>query len=124
MVQKKICQDSFKFQNEDTSSMANNKPPTGAPNADATPAPAPAEMKLRLRKKILVIRSNITGKDVRKHFLLRWGLNVYNRGVFFTTSIAICVKWLIRIHINIITSYLPIFWISKSLKVRKIKFER
>lgn len=85
MVQKKICQDSFKFQNEDTSSMANNKPPTGAPNADATPAPAPAEMKLRLRKEILVIRSNITGKDVRKHFLLRWGLNVYNRGVFFTT---------------------------------------
>lgn len=36
------------FQKEDTSSIENNSPPTGAPKADATPAAAPAEMKLRL----------------------------------------------------------------------------
>lgn len=48
MVQKKICQDNFMFQNDETSSIANSKPPTGAPKAEATPAPAPAEMKLRL----------------------------------------------------------------------------
>ena len=39
------------FQKEETSSIANNRPPTGAPNAEATPAPAPAEMKFRLQKK-------------------------------------------------------------------------
>ena len=38
------------FQKEDTSSIENNRPPTGAPKADATPAAAPAEMKLRLLK--------------------------------------------------------------------------
>ena len=48
MQAKNVCQDSFMFQNEDTSSIENNKPPTGAPKADATPAAAPAEMKLRL----------------------------------------------------------------------------
>ena len=48
IVQKNICQDNFKFQKEETSSIANNKPPTGAPKAEATPAPAPAEIKLRL----------------------------------------------------------------------------
>ena len=36
------------LQNEETSSIANSRPPTGAPNAEATPAAAPAEMKLRL----------------------------------------------------------------------------
>lgn len=50
IVQKNICHDSFIFQKEETSSIANNNPPTGAPKADATPAPAPAEMKLRLQK--------------------------------------------------------------------------
>ena len=49
MAQKKICHESFMFQNEDTSSMENNRPPTGAPNAEATPAAAPALIKLRLK---------------------------------------------------------------------------
>ena len=48
IAQKKICQESFMFQKLDTSSMENSKPPTGAPNAEATPAAAPALMKLRL----------------------------------------------------------------------------
>jgi len=48
MQQKKVCQDSFIFQNEDTSSMEKSSPPTGAPKADETPAAAPADMKLRL----------------------------------------------------------------------------
>ena len=47
--QKKVIHDNFMFQKDETSSMANSKPPTGAPNADATPAPAPAEMKFRLK---------------------------------------------------------------------------
>ena len=38
------------LQNDDTSSMPNNSPPTGAVNADATPAAAPAAVKLRLHK--------------------------------------------------------------------------
>ena len=49
MQQKKIIQPSFIDQNDDTSSMANSRPPTGAPNAAATPAAAPAVVKLRLR---------------------------------------------------------------------------
>ena len=36
------------LQKEDISSIANSKPPTGAPNADAIPAAAPAEMKFLL----------------------------------------------------------------------------
>ena len=51
MQAKKVCQDNFMFQNEETSSIANKRPPTGAPKAEATPAPAPAEMKLRLETK-------------------------------------------------------------------------
>lgn len=47
--QKKICQERVTVQNEDTSSMENNKPPTGAPKAEATPAAAPAEMKFLLK---------------------------------------------------------------------------
>ena len=39
------------FQNDETSSIENKSPPTGAPNAEATPAAAPAEMKLRLSEK-------------------------------------------------------------------------
>ena len=35
--------------------MEKRRPPTGAPNADATPAAAPALMKLRLKYKILQI---------------------------------------------------------------------
>jgi len=46
--QKKICQDSVIVQNDDTSSMENSRPPTGAPNADATPAAAPADIKFLL----------------------------------------------------------------------------
>lgn len=38
------------FQNEETSSIENKRPPTGAPNADATPAAAPADIKLRLQE--------------------------------------------------------------------------
>lgn len=48
MQQKNVCQESFMFQKDETSSIENKRPPTGAPNADATPAAAPAEMKLRL----------------------------------------------------------------------------
>ena len=49
MQQKKVCQDNFKFQNEDTSSMLNKRPPTGAPNAEDTPAATPAEIKFLLK---------------------------------------------------------------------------
>ena len=38
MQQKKTCHDSLFFQKEETSSIANSSPPTGAPNADAIPA--------------------------------------------------------------------------------------
>ena len=48
MQQKKIIQPSFNVQKDDTSSMANSRPPTGAPNAAATPAAAPAVVKFRL----------------------------------------------------------------------------
>ena len=48
MQENKVCQDNFMFQKDETSSMANKRPPTGAPKAEATPAPAPADMKLRL----------------------------------------------------------------------------
>ncbi len=51
MAQKNICQDNFWFQKDDTSSIENNKPPTGAPNAEATPAAAPALMKFLLQRK-------------------------------------------------------------------------
>ena len=47
--QKNICHDSVTVQNEHTSSMENNSPPTGAPKADATPAAAPADMKFLLK---------------------------------------------------------------------------
>ena len=50
IAQKNICQESFMFQNEETSSIENRSPPTGAPNAEATPAAAPALIKLRLQK--------------------------------------------------------------------------
>lgn len=39
-------------QKDDTSSMENSRPPTGAPNAEATPAAAPADTKLRLQDQI------------------------------------------------------------------------
>ena len=48
MQQKNVIQPSFRLQNDDTSSMANNSPPTGAANAAETPAAAPAVVKLRL----------------------------------------------------------------------------
>ena len=43
--QKNTCHDNLFFQKDDTSSMANRSPPTGAPNADAIPAAAQALMK-------------------------------------------------------------------------------
>jgi len=46
--QKNVCHDNFKFQNDETSSILNNSPPTGAPKADETPAAIPAEIKFRL----------------------------------------------------------------------------
>ena len=52
MQAKNVCQDNFMFQKEDTSSIEKSRPPTGAPNAEATPAAAPAEIKLRLVKGI------------------------------------------------------------------------
>ena len=48
MQQKKVCQDSFMFQNDETSSMENSNPPTGAPKADDTPAATPADIKFLL----------------------------------------------------------------------------
>lgn len=48
MVQKKIGPDSFISHDDETFSIANKRPPTGAPKAEATPAPTPAEIKLRL----------------------------------------------------------------------------
>ena len=48
MAQKKICQANFRSQKDETSSMENRRPPTGAPKAEAIPAAAPALMKLRL----------------------------------------------------------------------------
>ena len=50
MQQKNICHDKVTVQNEQTSSMENNNPPTGAPKAEATPAAAPADMKFLLKK--------------------------------------------------------------------------
>lgn len=50
MQQKNVCHESFMFQKDDTSSIENKSPPTGAPNAEATPAAAPAEMKFRLKE--------------------------------------------------------------------------
>jgi len=50
MQQKNVIQPSLRLQNEDTSSMANSRPPTGAANAAETPAAAPAVVKLRLHK--------------------------------------------------------------------------
>ena len=50
IAQKKICHERRMFQNDDTSSIEKRRPPTGAPNADATPAAAPALMKLRLQR--------------------------------------------------------------------------
>jgi len=50
MQQKNVIQPSFKLQNDETSSMANSSPPTGAANAADTPAAAPAVVKLRLHK--------------------------------------------------------------------------
>jgi len=49
MQQKNVIQPSFRLQNDDTSSMANSRPPTGAAKAADTPAAAPAVVKLRLQ---------------------------------------------------------------------------
>ena len=53
--QKNICQERVVVQNEDTSSMENNSTPTGAPNAEETPAAAPAEIKFLLKIEIYTI---------------------------------------------------------------------
>ena len=39
------------FQNEETSSMLNSRPPTGAPKAEDTPAATPADIKFLLKGK-------------------------------------------------------------------------
>jgi hypothetical protein len=57
MQQKKICQDKVVVQKDETSSMENRRPPTGAPKADATPAAAPADTKFRLQHKIKIYYS-------------------------------------------------------------------
>ena len=56
--QKNTCQESLFFQNEETSSMANRSPPTGAPNAEAMPAAAPAEIKFLLSSEFLNLEKN------------------------------------------------------------------
>uniref|UniRef100_A0A0K2SV93 Uncharacterized protein n=1 Tax=Lepeophtheirus salmonis TaxID=72036 RepID=A0A0K2SV93_LEPSM len=53
MQQKNTCHESLFFQKEDTSSIANKSPPTGAPKADAIPAAAPADMKFLLSSEFL-----------------------------------------------------------------------
>ena len=40
------------FQKDETSSIANKRPPMGAPNAEETPAATPAEIKSRLSLKL------------------------------------------------------------------------
>ena len=47
-LQKKTCQLRRLLQNEDKSSIANSRPPTGALKAAATPAATPAVVKARL----------------------------------------------------------------------------
>mmetsp|Transcript_5083 Transcript_5083/g.11089 ORF Transcript_5083/g.11089 Transcript_5083/m.11089 type:complete len:302 (-) Transcript_5083:434-1339(-) len=53
MHAKKICQESFWFQKDATSSKQKRRPPTGAPKAAATPAATPAVMKSRLSRRFL-----------------------------------------------------------------------
>lgn len=53
------------FQKEDTSSIENKRPPTGAPNAEATPAAAPAEIKLRLKECFFNVISSENNEDHR-----------------------------------------------------------
>ena len=52
IVQKKIWPDNLMSHNNETSRscIANKRPPTGAPKAEATPEPIPAEIKFRLWK--------------------------------------------------------------------------
>ena len=52
MQQKNTCQDNLFFQNDETSSMAKSRPPTGAPKADAIPAAAPALIKFLLSSEL------------------------------------------------------------------------
>merc|ERR1719330_1827273 len=70
MLQKNTCQDSFMFQNEDTSSMANRSPPTGAPKAEAMPAAAPADMKFLLSSEFLNLVKK--GRSTPQVLLLTW----------------------------------------------------
>lgn len=58
------------FQNEDTSSIENSSPPTGAPKAEATPAAAPAEMKLRLFDRLTLCQLLIASICPHVHFIL------------------------------------------------------
>lgn len=71
MQAKNVCHDNFMFQNDDTSSIENNSPPTGAPKAEATPAAAPAEMKLRLFEKWGTNNQYNNGVDTFHHSHLR-----------------------------------------------------
>ena len=56
--QKNTCQESLFFQKDETSSIANRSPPTGAPNAEAMPAAAPAEIKFLLSSEFLNLEKN------------------------------------------------------------------
>ena len=71
------------FQNDDTSSIENNSPPTGAPKADATPAAAPAEMKLRLFNKRLKFNSNLLflcqAMHTQMKIIVKSTLNIFTR---------------------------------------------
>ena len=58
MQQKKTCHESLFFQKEETSSIANKRPPTGAPKAEAIPAAAPAEMKFLRSSEFLNLEKN------------------------------------------------------------------
>ena len=70
MQQKKTCQESLFFQKDETSSIANRRPPTGAPNAEAIPAAAPAEIKFRLSSEFLNREKNgNVHSNVAKNFV-------------------------------------------------------
>ena len=61
MQQKNTCHDNLFFQNDETSSMAKSRPPTGAPKADAIPAAAPALIKFLLSSELRNLKKQSCG---------------------------------------------------------------
>jgi len=61
MQQKNTCHDNLFFQNDETSSMAKSRPPTGAPKADAIPAAAPALIKFLLSSELRNLKKQSYG---------------------------------------------------------------